>query len=273
MNRIENILLRARDSLADQQKQRWSDERLLRLLDEAQKDTVRRAKLLRQEQIVFTHPNQDTYDLPSDLMLLTRVLVEGKPLTFITREELDELEPYWESKEGTPTHVVIDRDSRRVLRVYPKPSDFDELEWDWQFTQIGPHLYTDAAFGEIVSVEGMDVDTFGVVTEVEGMDVNIYGVVSDMLEYGGKATIYYLRKPKEINSIQDELEIDDIFDSAIKYYIVGKALRDDQDTMNRAVGNEELQFYYRELREALNDDSRDFIRAGSVYDIAYKGFV
>ena len=47
MSRISSIIIRTRDTLADPEGDRWSDERLLRLIDEAQKDICRRAKLLR----------------------------------------------------------------------------------------------------------------------------------------------------------------------------------------------------------------------------------
>ena len=41
MARIEEILVRVRDTLSDPNKERWSDERLLRLMDEAQKDVAK----------------------------------------------------------------------------------------------------------------------------------------------------------------------------------------------------------------------------------------
>ena len=47
MTRIANILTRVRDSLSDPSKDRWTDERLLRLIDEAQKDLAKKSLLLR----------------------------------------------------------------------------------------------------------------------------------------------------------------------------------------------------------------------------------
>ena len=62
--RIADILTRARDSLADPNKERWSDDRLLRLLDEGQKHFAREAKLLKATSIINLFPDQATYTLP-----------------------------------------------------------------------------------------------------------------------------------------------------------------------------------------------------------------
>ena len=97
------------------------------------------------------------------------------------------------------------------------------------------------------------------------------GTITNVTETDTKLTVYYIKKPNTITSVDDELEIDDTFDAALKYYIVGKALRDDMDTMNRTIGNEELQFYIRELEEAIKDDMHDFVRAGKVYRTHYIG--
>ena len=74
MNRIENIILRVRDTLADHNGDRWPTDRLIRLIDEAQKDICRKAKLLRKKATLSVYDNQGTYKLPDDAMLLDRIL-------------------------------------------------------------------------------------------------------------------------------------------------------------------------------------------------------
>src|SRR5690606_15746767 len=96
--------------------------------------------------------------------------------------------------------------------------------------------------------------------EIENFLSN-YGTVSSISETDNGLTVYYIRKPKEITSLEDELEIDSMFDTAIKYYVTGMALRDDLDTQNRTLGKEELDLYTRELGMALSSDLTDNTRA------------
>jgi hypothetical protein len=128
----------------------------------------------------------------------------------------------------------------------------------------------DSTYGVTVQIEGYQMTSdYGVLVNIIDDDFSIenfnsdYGVLTGWTVGGGNLKVYYLKKPTTISSITDTLEIDDIFDSALKYYVTGKALRDDMDTQNRTVGNEELMFYERELQEAIKDDFMDFTRSGS----------
>jgi len=67
MTRIDNILTRARDTLADPFKERFSDERLLRLIDDAQKYLVLKAQSIRSKTTVPIIPGVSTYTLPDDV--------------------------------------------------------------------------------------------------------------------------------------------------------------------------------------------------------------
>lgn len=105
---------------------------------------------------------------------------------------------------------------------------------------------------------------YGLVTGFRDLDYSnfysIYGITTDIEEVEDYLTVYYCKKPTKITSVEDELAIDSMFDSALKYYVTGKALRDDMDTQNRTVGSEELSFYERELTEIIKHDSLDFTR-------------
>jgi len=66
MGRIADILTRVRDSLSDPDADRWSDARLLRLIDEAQKDIATKNKLLRTTVNIQLFIDKNIYDLPSE---------------------------------------------------------------------------------------------------------------------------------------------------------------------------------------------------------------
>jgi len=356
LSRIADILLRARDSLSDPKGQRWSDDRLLRLLDEAQKDIVRRAKLLRAKTVIYVIEGQNTYKLPEDLLQLTRVLVDDRKVDLTNHEDLDERNPIWEVEEGEIINVVIDRRNRHILKTYKIPvyveklavyefknagyledityqpdSDFGilvdgeegdsftstcpldptcgvtsdgklvvnvydedgnyigQIEYDFELdsdygvvgaiTDLSKDvLVRDSTYGFVSDLTDFEFSSdYGVVVSFQDDDIDVenmnsdLGEITDITESDTKLIVYYTKKPSTIKSLDDELEIDSSFDTALKYYIVGKALRDDMDTMNRQVGNEELQFYMRELNEAIKDDMHDFVRAGKNYEVKYRG--
>lgn len=281
MSRISSIIIRARDTLADPEGDRWSDERLLRLVDEAQKDICRRAKLLRTKKNIPIINGVPSVDLPSDMLLLDRVLYDNIVLPFSSHMEMDEAYGAWEKVEGNPSILVYDKQSRGETKLYPIPINLD----------LDTYVFTSPGYIDSGVVIDTDPD-FGIVAGIEDTTQNIdYGVLtsSDILSYYESfwednlgvttgideglsiLTVYYLKKPKDITSMEDSLEIDDIFNSAIKYYVTGKALRDDMDTQNRIVGNEELQFYDRELKEAISDDMMDFTRNNTQYSTKYIG--
>lgn len=271
--RVEEILTRVRDTLSDSNKTRWSDDRLIRLIDEAQKDICRRAKLLRDVTTVAVFDGQQTYELPSNVLLLDRVLYNNDNIDLISHLDLDKKDPSWETSIGTPCKLVFDKQNRRYIKLYPIPNTTeDSLNYDF-----GASVYD--LYGIVTDMEDFLVDSsYGVTTGMYDQDATEisfdtpYGVVADFYEVTDELKVYYIKKPDDITSVDDVPEIDSMFDAAIKYYVTGKALRDDMDSQNRKVGSEELAFYDRELKEAMKDDSLDFTRNNNKqFQTEYRG--
>lgn len=340
MNRIENIILRVRDTLADHNGDRWPTDRLIRLIDEAQKDICRKAKLLRKKATLSVYDNQGTYKLPNDAMLLDRILYDNSPMPLVSHVQMDEQSKTWELDKGEPRYCVFDKQNQSHIKLWPIPQGislpgdyvFSPALWqeDVQYLMnddygvivealtgdtfndvygvtvdissffsfyLGPDCTCDnlvkiedtieSDYGTVTNIITLEKDfysndsTYGVVVSIDGYAMSSdYGIVVGLYdtefsyenfsgEYGVMVgitvsnkdlVVYYLKKPDTITSVLSSLEIDDVFDNAIKYYVTGKALRDDMDTQNRVVGNEELGFYERELKEALRDDMLDFTR-------------
>jgi len=82
--------------------------------------------------------------------------------------------------------------------------------------------------------------------------------------------IYYIRNPKKLTNLTDELELDELFDTALKHYIVGTKLRADMDTQNRALGAEELQLYMVELDSVIKLIDKDFTDNINFYEVPYR---
>ena len=204
-----DVILRARDTLADPSGSRWDDTRLLRLLDEAQKVICLKSRLLRTSVDVIVHDKQSNYNLPSDLSLLTGIRYNDKPLEITTRDKLDYKLGYtWSSLTGTPEYAITADTNKGTITLVPTPS----------FTEP---------------------------TEFDPLTANLI-------------TVFYIRKPSTITTLQDQLELDEDYKAMLVKYICGFSLRDDMDTQNRAFGNEELKLFDNWLKSIEADVAKDF---------------
>ena len=350
--RIADILTRARDSLADPNKERWSDDRLLRLLDEGQKHFAREAKLLKATSTQSLFPNQATYTLPSNCWLITRACFRDQVIPLVSHERMDELDSNWYTDTGSSVaKLIFDKRLPEEIRTYPILDD-SYVEASYTFNNAGyldTVIYEGPAFGLLTEAEdsvGTVTDSYGVATDFQFLDyiitdssscngislvtdgeiespygvfvdiedtvkvvafhedtalgvsvaiddftaespygiitglysadveaenfLSVYGVVTDISEATGVLQIFYIRDPATISYIDDELELAYRWDTAMKFYIIGHALRDDIDAAYRTLGNEALQFYNQELQLAKKSDSTDSTRAGQ-YSINYRG--
>ena len=115
--RVADIITRARDTLADPKKERWSDDRLLRLLDEAQKDLARQTSLLKGYSSIRLEPFKATYAMPEDCWRLTRAHFAEQYLQLFSHESLDKLDLAWYTKQGSTLQaLVFDQRNENVVR-------------------------------------------------------------------------------------------------------------------------------------------------------------
>jgi len=267
--RIENIILRARDTLADPSAKRFSNERLLRLVSDGQQDIVKQSKILRSQFNLLPETNKAIYDLPTDVWQFTRASVKGIPVPFRTYDELDnfgsnanimsdvyQLNSYgnevdfglhysnWQEKTGPKvTTLVYDRMNVHQIRLFPIPNE-ESADFNYVFSSV---------YGVITDIGGGTFNSqYGVVTNITivGYEVTIsgnFGVVTSLQEALYPISIWYFQLAPDIATVNDNLVVSPMFDVALKYYVVGHALRDDLDVQNRQMGSESLSFYEREL--------------------------
>lgn len=280
--RIATIFTRVRDSLSDANAERWDNDRILRLIDEAQKDLAFHARLLRTKVRIAMVADTATYSLPSEAFLISRVIATDAPATaattkadygkvpIISHDQMDEIEDYWEADVGDGIeHVIFDKLQPGHIKVHPIPETGD-IASSHLFSSVYGVLVSSsndiltADFGLVTDI----ADTETLVTEYEG----VFGIVTEMTSPAASVIVYYYRRPLTLDTYASidvpiidggqSLEIDEIFDKAIKHYVVGMALRDDKDTQNRLVGNEELAFYERELKKAHGLSSKNSTQTG-----------
>jgi len=251
MGLVADTILAVRDSLTDPNGDRHSDARLLRLLNEGQKVIARHARVLREVAAIPLRASVAEYDMPTDCYAITRAIhSENGKLTLRTRAWMDEYNPKWEIETGAdPEYLVTDKLKPRRIRIYPIPTATDGVEFD--------SIVSD--FGVVTSSTGDSFTSdFGIVSEITESAVNTtnmsgdFGVLVSQSEVAAQVLVHYIRTPPtvfDINTEDADFALDETHVKALKHYIVGMALRDDKDTQNRQVGNEELGFFEVEMRE------------------------
>jgi hypothetical protein len=269
MSRTADIITRARDALSDPRKERYSDERLYRLIDEAQTTIARFARTLRKDIFLPVYPGIVDYVMPNDCYLVTRVSYEQQALELKSYEEMDKLNASWSEEVGTePKYVLFDKHTPGKFKIYPKIVDAPPPPLDYGLVPtvdipLFGTLYGQAADLSLilaVFVNGEAVQAS--VTE----DTGLLQVITN--NTSGYLQVRYIYRPSKVSSTV-EPEVPEMFDKAIKHYVVGAALRDDRETQNRAMGNEELQLFSEELQLAKRFDMVDNTAINTQYLTRY----
>lgn len=276
--RVADIITRARDTLADPKKERWSDDRLLRLLDEAQKDFARQTSLLKGYANIPLTPYIATYNLPDDCWRLTRAHFAERYLNLLSFEAIDAIDINWYTKYSSAIDaLVFDHRNENTIRCYPIP-DAGIVDNTYAFvTTVTPDYSGAGQLGVVTSFSDYTLDTpYGVVTEVVDPEVytdwfdSAFGVVTSVEEVAGNIAVFYIRDPSPIKYLTDELEVSSRWDIALKHYIIGHAFLDDLDSQYQARGATALSLYDRELQLAKRTSLHDSLRA-QVYETSYDG--
>lgn len=237
----KDILKAARYTLSDLQKDRWSDERLLKLLDEGIKEIAKKTTIFVETKIVVVHNLMNTLDLRDVSTKIVRVEYLDKPVPFMTMEEMDDrFGKNWIVKEGERLEAVVyTKQPNSTLRLYPILKN-----------TINYNIHYNTLFGIVTDISYSDI-----LPVMEDHYGDISGIPDDAL-----IKVFYVRKHEDLTDINQELHIDELCELPLQHYVAGRALRDNQDTQNRAMGNEELQFYYALVDEYSIEKAQNFVR-------------
>lgn len=240
--RIETIIQRARYTLADPDKARYSDARLLALLSSAQKDIARQTRILKDTMAIALIPGVAVYDMPEDTWLITRATFDSARIPMVSHDRLDSKYPRWQTDTGPKVEALVyDRRNVTKIRVYPIPNEL----------YYSNNYQLDNVFGVTTGVDGVIPNqTFGVLTGLEIGTIfvpSIFGVVSALGEVTGILHIDYIKDAPEIITVDDELVLSKIFDTALEYFVVGRAFMDDLDTAYQNKGVSVMTMYQREI--------------------------
>lgn len=224
--KASEVIVKARYTLADPNGTRWSDTRLLSLLNDAIYDIALTTMVYNASGYIELQKNVALYNISNFASKLERVEHLNVPLLKKSFVEMDDTYgSSWQTKtSSTPQAIAYDLQRSGEFVLYPIPD-----------------------FGSTSLVTSNS--DFGIITHLTHEEVN-FDIVSD---FGGIASpsyenylkIYYTRLPKELTSTNDDFEpiIHRSMLNMLSHYITGSALRDNLDTQNRQIGNEELLLY------------------------------
>ena len=250
MSRISEIFLLARDTLNDPNSQRWTDATLFRNLILAIKDIAIQSDLFKNIIQVPLDNGRGIYILPAGILTLSHVTYLGKPLPLVSsgwmiaNKEVD-----WRSKgvilpDGELELAIFDEVKRKELAVYPRPFG--------DFTIYYVSVPNEYGVASAISDHTNYLTDYGVIGHLVDLEISeelqdsYYGVVP-AIEEAASLTIYYSRCPPLPSEIDDDFELDECFDTALKFYICGTCLRNDVDAENRQMASEEFTLYQRDL--------------------------
>lgn len=260
--RIANVIAKARVTLGDKSKDRYSDEEMVILVDEAQTDFCKQTKILKEFKEIQVIDGEAFVDLPEDCWMLTRASYNNKKFSLLTYADVDAIirndsTPHtnftisagWEGEVGEPKALIYDKNNLGRVRIYPIP---------------------DTALNEQTSDFGLLTDIDALVND--GSSSSDYGASSSSSSSYGVLRIYYVKMPEEVTQLTDNLDMPKMFDVALKYYITGQSFLNDLDSGWQEKGLQQLRFYEREVEAAKKSEASNHARTGEFKTNYRSGF-
>ncbi len=253
---IATFITKVRHTIGDSKATKYTDERLIDLINEGMTDIVKEANIFRSSTNILVENGITAYKLPDDVYFLTRVTQDDSVIPFYSYEEMDTKFGAWESdvESDTISAVVYDQQNMNEVTTYP------------ELNGIGG-TYFKLPDGTSVSLEE---GTQGPVTFVEGTGTDHTVVVDqDDANYGALVSIsydwfpikiQYVKKPNTILTVGDDVELDDLHIPVLKYYVSGTVLFDDDRAENTQKGTVLLGKYKDLVKEMKNKSMRNFHR-------------
>lgn len=244
---VKDLLYRTRHILSDLTANRWTDERLLILLNEGLNDIAKNTILFVKTGYVKLVSQQTEYDFSSFAVKLLRIEYLDEPLAYFSHDEMDKKDSSWQQREGPYLKAyVLDKQKEACIKTYPKlvNSNSSIIDFGSPFGIVTGITYSD------LQVEFFD--TFGSLGAVDTKDF---------------IKLYYIERPVELTSILDELELSTVIQEAVTHYIAARAFRDNIDAQSRSMGSEELNLYTNQLAAYVLEKAKSFSQSG--YTVPY----
>lgn len=330
-----DIILKARHVLGDTDSDsfKWSNDRLIDLVNEAVMDIHVSANIKRSTAYIPLVQDTYSYKLPTDVISVKRAgLMDSARLPVKTLDYMDQRSTDWREDVGYPPMYIIKQDTNHdELDIYPIPNKVEYVPYsngpkeiciqnmennststDWGYVNddglfviplskegvtysagqtilylLDEEVYDDyivSPYGVVTSIGILENDKL-TLTPVEGLSSDggitwvdqgvgyvseIEGAVVGVSDPEHTLKVSYTSMPKEINDLDAIIDLSTIWATALKYYVVGYALKDDNDANNVNKGDQFISRYLGELKKAKKlrslDDTTDKDSRITTYD-------
>lgn len=237
------LLTKVRQNLSDTNKSRWTDERLLSLLNDGLSILTLDTILFMDKVYVELIKDLQDYDISNFAVRIVRAEYQGVPLSIVSHEMMDKLDAGWRTKTRSKfTHLMTDKARPGQYSLYPTVENLDNTLVD--------------------NVNG----PYGIITDITYTDYQLQ-TTNDPGEIGtpeaaGWLLVYFTKKLDTITSLDDNIDTEDFVGVGLQHYITGRALRDNMDTQNRAVSAEEFTLWDALVEKYKIEKSKLYAQTG-----------
>lgn len=251
----KDVLKKVRYNLSDTASDRWTDARLLSLLNDGIKNIAITTTLFVETIFYVVTDLVVDIDLSDSALKILRAEYNDKTLPFYTFDEMDNNKDnitsgskVWQQDTGDEVlALVYDKQKNSLLKQYP--------------------IVSNAQNDNIVYSGDYGIITYISYSDIAPVVTDLYGDLGDIPD-DALIKFYYVRKHVLIDDINDTLYIDDLVEQPLIHYITGMALRDNQDTQNRNMAKEELQMYDTLIEQYSIEKSQLYVRTS--HEVRYR---
>lgn len=237
--------------LSDVDKHRWSDDVLIRFLNSGIHETVNITECLKTRLFLQLEDNVAVYDLSEFVLRFTKVHYTSYAVPLKTTDDLDTMSSTWQEDIGEAVkYVTVDNLPEGYIRIYPKITGSLDI------------ISQNQVYGGLVDIT-VNEDIYKV--------PSFKDIPTNLKHY---LAIYAVQKHPEINILttDEDFILNTKYDTALEYYITGKAFRSDNDAVNRQTGNENLQLFNSAINSVKSTSSKASASIPT-RTLRYKGFI
>lgn len=270
MSRVLSYISDIRQELADPKQERWSDNRLLSLLSDAQTELAHELRCLISRVSISVIAGIREYTLPDDADTLLRVYSTDGQIEKCSHYDMDMQNPTWEAATGQKVErVIYDLLTPNRIILYPTPAQDDS---------VAAYTFEDGDGGLFVGSERLGVVTsidnytfnrpFGVVTNLFEPGItevfnSPFGVVSDIRNITTNLVVQYARRPKPLTSMYSTLELSEAFKLAMVHLTCFRALSADIDAKSAQLASTHFNLYNVQLKRLQGNASMNQTRGNT----------
>lgn len=239
--KAKDIINKSRFTLSDSARDRWTDERLLSLLNDGIVDMAKHTTLFVKE-LFYTIQNEVVdLDFSPVMTKLVRAEYLDKPLPIKSFEEMDkEVGKGWQLERGSEAKALVYNKQRGGLyKLYP---------------------IVENAQNDLMVFSG----EYGIITHITYSDIApiVTGTFGDLAGVPANAIIklYHVPRHIEVTDINTILDIDELTRQPLIHYVTGMAMMDNQDTVNLNMANSQLGLYSTMIEKYGWEKEQGFVR-------------